>query len=60
MAKTQDIRSWLYENAYEDVADLIGDAIAQWKREGVKTRRNWWDILCGDRDGNAKTFGPNE
>jgi hypothetical protein len=57
MAKTQDIRSWLRENRYEDVADLIDHALEQWEREGVRTRRNWWEILCGDKEGNPKTFG---
>lgn len=57
MGKTQDIRAWLREHKYEDVAKLIDDALSQWAREGVNTRRNWWDILCGGRDGQPKNFG---
>ena len=57
MPKTQDIRSWLRENGYADVAQLIDDALAQWEAEGVHTRRNWWDILCGGKDGVPKKFG---
>jgi hypothetical protein len=60
MGKTQDIRSWLRENAYEDVAQLIDDALVQWAHEGVNTRRNWWDILCGGKDGQPKNFGGRE
>ena len=58
--RNQDIRSWLEENGYHDVAKLIEDALEQWEHDGVRTRRNWWDILCGDRDGKAKTFGGRE
>src|SRR5215472_2458711 len=54
MGRTQDARSWLRENGYEDVADLVEKAIAQWARHGVKTRRNWWVILSGDKNGNPR------
>src|SRR4051812_24371974 len=57
MPKTQDIRSWLRENNYEDVAKLIDDALEQWEKDGVQTRRNWWDILCGGVGGVPKNFG---
>ena len=60
MGTNQDIRSWLRANGYDDVAKMIEDALEQWAREGVKTRRNWWDILCGDKDGQPKTFGSRE
>jgi hypothetical protein len=57
VARTQDIRSWLRDNRYGDVAQLIDDALKQWKREGVNTRRNWWDILSGGKSGRSKNFG---
>ena len=60
MARTQDIRSWLREHGYADVAQLIDDALEQWEREGVNTRRNWWDILCGGKEGQPKNFGGRE
>jgi len=44
-------RTWLRENGYHEVADLIDSIIAEWKVQGKATRRNWWDILAGGPDG---------
>jgi hypothetical protein len=53
----QDLaRRWLRENGYEDIADLIDRFIAEWKAAGKHTRRNWWEILAGDRHGNPRTI----
>ena len=46
-------RQWLCENDYEDVADLIDQAMAKMTARGSKQRRNWWDILSGVKDGKA-------
>jgi hypothetical protein len=44
-------RDWLCENKYEDVANLIDQAMAKMAVRGSKQRRNWWDILSGVKDG---------
>ena len=44
-------RDWLRANGYEDVVDLIDQAITKMAARGSKQRRNWWDILSGGEDG---------
>lgn len=53
-AKQQTAREWLLENGYRETAEMIEDIIKEWKRFGKKTRRNWWDVLAGDREGNPR------
>jgi hypothetical protein len=48
------IRQWLVNNNYNDVAELIDEVTAKWAREGKRTRRNWWQVLAGDKKGNGK------
>src|SRR5689334_12590330 len=31
--------------------------MAGWRKRGVTTRRNWWDVLAGDREGNPCKVG---
>lgn len=45
------LRNWLYENKYEDIANIIDEILEEWEKEGKKTRRNWWDKLAGKKDG---------
>jgi hypothetical protein len=47
-------RDWLAQHGYEDVATLIDEVLAELKAKGSKERRNWWDILSGDRHGNPR------
>ena len=56
MAEQDLARAWLRENGYDDVADLIDAFIAEWKTAGKHTRRNWWDILAGNRIGKSRTI----
>jgi hypothetical protein len=49
-------RDWLRVNGYEDVAAMIDDVMDEWASAGKKTRRNWWEILAGDRHGNPRTI----
>jgi hypothetical protein len=42
------------ENGYEDVAALVERAIASIQAKGKKSRRNWWDILAGGKDGRPR------
>lgn len=46
-----EARKWLRENGYSDVADIIDAIIKQWHTNGNGTRRNWWDKLAGQRNG---------
>jgi hypothetical protein len=45
---------WLRQNGYRDVADKINRIVATWRENGVRTRRNWWDVLAGDHAGNPR------
>src|SRR5689334_22276412 len=53
-------RHWLRENGYEDVCELIDQAMAFWAKKGIATRRSWWDILSGDRHGKARIVAGRE
>ena len=44
-------REWLRLNGYEDVADSIDALTRKWRYEGRKTRRDWWLVLAGTREG---------
>lgn len=46
-----EARKWLRANGYDDVADMIDEVMSEWKAAGKKTRRNWWDILAGHKNG---------
>jgi len=48
------MRKWLLDNGYEDVAKNIENVIRAWQARGKRTRRNWWDVLAGDRKGNPR------
>ena len=44
-------RDWLRTNGYEDVVELIDQAMAKMAARHSKQRRNWWDILSGREGG---------
>ena len=46
-----NVRQWLRENNYDDIADMIDEIMNEWRVAGKKTRRNWWDILAGRKNG---------
>jgi hypothetical protein len=50
-----DCRPWLREHGYDLVASAIDRQLIAWKRRGLRTRRNWWDILAGGRGGAPRT-----
>jgi hypothetical protein len=52
-----DARVWLRANGYDDIANQIDAVMLRWKAEGKRTRRNWWEILAGDKNGNARVAG---
>ena len=45
------VRAWLMENGYPEVAEMINEIQAEWKISGKHTRRNWWDVLSGGKNG---------
>jgi len=53
-------REWLRENGYEDVADLIDGVMDEWESAGKRTRRAWWLILSGGRNGEPRTIAGRE
>lgn len=48
-------REWLRENGYDDAVALIERVEKGWRSSGVATRRNWWDVLAGGKDGVPRT-----
>jgi hypothetical protein len=46
-------REWLRENGYEDLVELIDQALASIEAKGRKSRRNWWDTLAGGPNGRS-------
>ncbi len=60
MATDDLARRWLRENGYADVAAKIDKIMDEWKANGKKTRRNWWEMLAGDRQGRPRQLGGYE
>ncbi|MDL2267746.1 hypothetical protein LJC46_07150 [Desulfovibrio sp. OttesenSCG-928-G15] len=56
MSQNTPIREWLHKHDYEDIAELIEQVMAGWKRKGTKTRRNWWAVLAGNKNGTPKVI----
>lgn len=44
-------REWLRANGYDDIADMIDEVMSEWRAAEKKTRRDWWDILSGRKNG---------
>lgn len=53
-------RDWLRANGYNDLAEEIDAITAEWRAAGKSTRRNWWDVLAGKRDGSPRVAGGRE
>ena len=47
-------RQWLRSNGYNKIAEMIDEIMAEWKAQGKETRRNWWEVLAGDAQGNPR------
>lgn len=54
MPQNLSARQWLVQNSYTDIATLIDTVMEGWKTKGSKTRRNWWDVLAGGKDGRSR------
>lgn len=50
------VRVWLKENGYPEIAEMIEDIQAEWKNTGKRTRRNWWEVLSGGKNGASRTI----
>lgn len=44
-------RQWLIDNRYGDIAAMIEEIIAEWDHQGNGTRRSWWEVLAGHKNG---------
>lgn len=47
-------KTWLRRNGYGDVARNMDGLEKSWRREGRRTRRNWWEVLAGKIDGDPR------
>lgn len=56
MPQNITVRNWLLQNNYDDVALLIDTVMNGWIEKGTKTRRNWWDVLAGGKNGKPRTI----
>ena len=50
------VRIWLIENGYSKIAKMIDEIQAEWKATGKHTRRNWWEVLSGGKNGTPHTI----
>lgn len=54
MQSNETAREWLRANGYEETAQMIDEIMAEWKAQGLATRRDWWQVLAGDKRGNPR------
>jgi hypothetical protein len=54
MQSNETAREWLRANGYEETAQMIDEIMAEWKAQGLATRRDWWEVLAGDKRGNPR------
>jgi hypothetical protein len=47
-------KTWLAEHNYPEAVKAIERVEKIWDASGAKTRRNWWDILAGGKDGQPR------
>lgn len=50
------VRTWLVENGYPEIAEMIDEIQEEWKKTGKHTRRNWWEVLAGGKNGTPRTI----
>ena len=53
-------RFWLQDNDYGDILELIDKILSDWQKCGNKQRRNWWNILAGDKNGKSRVISGYE
>ncbi len=47
-------RQWLILHGYGQVERYIHKVMQEWKRNGIRTRRDWWLILAGTAEGKPR------
>jgi len=57
MADQDFARNWLRRNGYAATANLVDEVMAEWRAAGKVTRRNWFEILGGNKLGNQRIAG---
>ena len=50
------VRKWLIQNNYQDVAASIEILMDGWMEKGTRTRRSWWEVLAGGKNGTPRTI----
>ena len=50
------VRKWLIANNYQDIAISIETVMDGWSKKGTHTRRSWWDVLAGGKNGRPRTI----
>jgi hypothetical protein len=50
-ARQESAKDWLRSNGHDEVARKIDALEAKWTKSGKATRRNWWSVLAGTKDG---------
>lgn len=46
--------NWCRQSNYPELALFVEGLMKQWAAEGNGTRRNWWDLFAGTRDGKQR------
>lgn len=46
----------MIENGYLEIAEMINEIQTEWKISGKHTRRNWWEVLSGGKNGASRTI----
>lgn len=53
-------RQWLVANGYNDIVATIDEIMAEYKQQGKRTRRDWWETLAGDSRGKPRRVAGRE
>lgn len=57
MERKAKVKTWLAENGHSEVLEMIETQEKAWAEQGKKTRRNWWDVLAGGKNGKPRVIG---
>jgi hypothetical protein len=53
MNMSERTHDWLLANKYPEEAAKIETILKKWKKNGIRTRRNWWSVIAGTKAGNS-------
>jgi len=54
VTKREDVRTWLRSHGHKNIVTMIDAVERKWARQGKRTRRNWWSVLEGKKDGSPR------